>query len=339
MKKKLLFVLQAAITVAVLCWIFRDPNTRAQYAKGFQHIDYTWMGLAILLAGLQFTSGALRWFCLMRVQDLKLSLRRVFGITLMGHFFNLFLPGGTGGDIIRCWYLFQEEPNRKTVGFLTLVMDRILGLLALIAISAVIIALRYEWFTQNPLTAKLLWILMFLLAGGLGSVVASLFVTGFKLQHKLPAKLPGRDMLIELASAYDIYAKRPMAVLNAFLLSIVGHVIYFSVFYLVARAFSAGVSFIDLFSVMPIVGVGSALPLSLSGVGVREKLFEDLLGKLCGIDAGTSILISTFGFMCFVCWALTGAVIFMLYKTSGSGHASLSEMRKDIEKIEHDVTE
>lgn len=339
MKKKLLLVLQAAITIGVLFWIFRDPTTRAQIAEGVQRIDYRWLALAVALAGLQFTSGALRWYCLLHVQDLKLSLKRVFGITLMGHFFNLFLPGGMGGDIIRGWYLFQEAPNRKTVGFLTLVMDRILGLVALIAITAVIIGMRYEWFMQNPLTAKLLWILMFLLAGGLGSVIAGLFVTGFKLQHKLPAKIPGREMIIELASAFDLYSRRPLAMAVTFALSIIGHVVYFTTFFLVACAFNSGVSFLNFFSIMPIVGVGSALPLSLSGVGVREKLFQDLLGNLCGVDSGISILISTFGFLCFVSWALLGAVVFFLYKTSNAKHVSMREMEKDVESVEHHVAD
>lgn len=339
MKKKLLLILQAAITIGVLCWIFGNQKTRDQVSEGLKNIEYTWLVLAVLLAGLQPLAGSLRWYLLMRVQGLNLTLKRAFGITLMGQFFNLFLPGGVGGDILRGWYLFQEEPNRKTVGFLSLVMDRILGLLALIAISAVIIALRYEWFMQHPTTSKLLWILMFLLAGGLGSVVASLFVTGFKLQHKLPAKIPGRAMLIELASAYDLYARRPLAAALAFLLSAISHVVFFSVFYFAGLAFAARVSFLDIFSVMPIVGVGTALPLSLSGVGVREKLFEDLLGNLCGIDSGTAILISTFGFLCTVVWSLGGGIVFLLYKTSSARHVSLSEMEKDIKTVEHNVTD
>lgn len=336
MKKKLLLVLQISITIGILCWIFRDPVKRAQFADGLGKIDYGWLALAIPFLGLQFVFGTIRWFLLLRVQDFQLTLKRVGAITLVGHFFSLFLPGGTGGDILRAWYLFREAPERKTVGLLTIVMDRIIGLLAMIGISAVVIAMRYQWLTQTPGTSKLLGVLIFLLVSSLGMIVTALLITSFKLQHKLPQKMPARERLIELASALDLYARRPGTALAALILSGLGHAVYFTDFYLLTRAFGLNVPFLDVVSVVPVIAVIAALPISFSGVGVRETVSQEMLA-LCHVEPGLAILVSTFSFVCIFSWAVAGGIVFLFYKPSG--HISLREMQEDFKEAEHHVAD
>ena len=40
-------------------------------------------------------------------------------------FYNQFLPGGTGGDIIKSYLLLKETPGKKTGALLAVVFDRI----------------------------------------------------------------------------------------------------------------------------------------------------------------------------------------------------------------------
>ena len=80
------------------------------------------------------------------------------------------------------------------------------------------------------------------------------------------------------------------------------------------EAFSAHVSLVDIFSIMPIVTVVTSLPISVSGIGVREQLFKNLLGDLTGTAAEVAVLISLVGFLSYVCWSLVGAVIWLVSK-------------------------
>ena len=60
------------------------------------------------------------------------AIPRVAGLFLIGMFYNQFLPGGTGGDIIKSYLLLKETPGKKTGALLAVLFDRMIGLVALI---------------------------------------------------------------------------------------------------------------------------------------------------------------------------------------------------------------
>jgi len=57
---------------------------------------------------------------------------------VVGLFFNVFLPGLVGGDVVRFYYIFRLAPRKKLPGSLSIVMDRLLGLLAIVFLSAIV---------------------------------------------------------------------------------------------------------------------------------------------------------------------------------------------------------
>src|SRR3712207_3325931 len=105
MKKILLTILQLTVTAAVLYWVFHDPAKRAKMAEALRAADFRWIGAAILVYLVVEIAAALRWHVLLKVQDIHLSLPRVAGLFTIGFFFNQFLPGGAGGDIVKSYLL------------------------------------------------------------------------------------------------------------------------------------------------------------------------------------------------------------------------------------------
>ena len=106
-------------------------------------------GRASSLTSWSNSRPAVRWWILLKVQGIHLSIARVAGLFLIGMFYNQFLPGGTGGDIMKSYLLLKETPGKATGALLAVVFDRMVGLVALISITGVLIALRYEWLTQT----------------------------------------------------------------------------------------------------------------------------------------------------------------------------------------------
>ena len=121
-------------------------------------------------------------------------------------FYNQFLPGGTGGDIIKTYLLLKETPGKKTGALLAVLFDRLIGLIGLISITGALIALRYDWLTTTPETKQLVWGLLVVLGSAVLALVTSFVITGFKLLDKLPAHFPMRAKLIELSATYHLYA-------------------------------------------------------------------------------------------------------------------------------------
>jgi hypothetical protein len=340
MKKILAGVLQIAVTIAVLVWVFHDPHKRAQMGVALRMADYRWIGAALACYFLVELTAGVRWWILLKVQQIHLSASRVAGLFLIGMFYNQFLPGGTGGDIMKSYLLLKETPGKATGALLAVVFDRMVGLVALISITGVLVALRYNWLTQLPETQLLVRGLLLILASAVLMLVTSFVVSGFHLAHKLPQRFPGRERVIELSAAYHLYAHHWRATLAAFGASIIAHLSTFATFLCVAFAFRAQVGVIDFFAVMPIERTISSLPISFAGVGLREKIFQVMLHGLCGVPEAVAVLIGSMSFLVMVACCAPGGIVYLFYKPSGQArHVKLSQMRMEVAALEHEITE
>src|SRR5213592_1037040 len=257
MKKGVVTALQLAVTIALLIWVFHDPEQRHKMGKALQEADYRWVAAAIAAYVIVEIAAAIRWQILLRVQKIRLNVPRLIGLFLIGMFYNQFLPGGTGGDIIKS-YLLLKETKAKAGALLAVVFDRLIGLVALVTITVALVSLRFDWLWRTPVTVEsgvtprqLLLLLFLLLGASLASLLTSFIVSGFNLFHWLPQRFPGREKLIEIAAAYHLYARHWFATLLAFGASLVAHLATFTTFLCVAYAFRAGVSVIDFFAVLP----------------------------------------------------------------------------------------
>jgi len=340
MKKILVTLFQLSVTIAVLYWVYHDPNRRAQMAEAIRNAEYRWVGMGILAYVVVEISAAFRWHVLLKVQKIHLTLPRLTGLFLIGMFYNQFLPGGTGGDIMKSYYLLKETPDKKAGALLAVVFDRFIGLVALVAITATLIGLRYDFLSQKPETRSLLWLLLIILGASIAFLFSTFIISGFKLFHSLPAHFPGRDKLIEISAAYHLYAHHWRATLVAFVASLVAHLATFATFLCAAYALGAPVPLVDFFAVMPVERTISALPISFAGIGLREKVLQIMLNGLCGVPEAKAILIGSLSFLIILVCCLPGALVYLFYRPSGAvERVRLREMEQEVITLEHELGE
>ncbi len=318
MKKIILVTLQIVVTVSALLWVFHKPETRAGLLRAVHEASVPWLLAALAASVVAPLTASVRWWLLLRVADPAARLGKVVQLVMVGMLFNLMLPGSTGGDAVKFFYTLRgSAPARRARIILSVVMDRLLGLLALILLAAVFLVLRYDWLTHTRETANIVdafAVLLFMAGGG----ISLLFVAvQLRLVDRLPAKMPGRTKFIELASAVQTYTRAWPTTLTGVLLSFVGHLSMFTTFYFVSNALRAGVSLVDMTVIMPIVNTFAALPISMSGAGVRETLIITLMGKLCGVPPGLAATVSIIGFLCTVVFnGLVGGVFYLFFRSS-----------------------
>jgi hypothetical protein len=340
MKKILDTIFQVTVTVGVLYWVYHDPNRRAQMLDALRHAEYRWVFMSMLAYGVVEVAAAFRWHVLLKVQNIHLTVPRLTGLFFIGLFYNQFLPGGTGGDIIKSYYLLKETPDKKAGALLAVVFDRFIGLVALVAVTATLISLRYDFLAQKPDTRNLLWILLTLLSASVAFLAATFVISGFKLFRFFPAHFPGRDKLIEIFAAYHLYAHHWRATLVAFGASIIAHLATFTAFLFAAYALGVRVPLIDFFAIMPVERTISALPISFAGIGLREKVLQIMLNGLCGVAEAKAILIGSLTFVIILVCCLPGAVIYLFYKPTGPAeHVKLSDMETEVVTLEHELGE
>ena len=95
-------------------------------------VDGRALALSLVFMGLTIALGVLRWRMVLRVHGLDLSLGRAAEISLVAHFFNSFLLGSTGGDLLKAYYAARETHHKKTEAVVTVIVDRLLGLFAML---------------------------------------------------------------------------------------------------------------------------------------------------------------------------------------------------------------
>lgn len=337
MKKYLLTAIQLAVTIGLLWWIFRDQEQNAAMLSALKVSHTAWLIPGLAALGIGLLLQAQRWKILLQVQGITISYLRSLRILLVGMFFNLFLLGATGGDIVKIFLIMREAPDKKAGALLSVFIDRVVGVLALAAVSAVVILLRWNDLMAHEVTRYGVATAGVILGGSIGFIAVAWLTGRFDLTRKLPHWLPAREKIIEAAGAFLEYARAGKSVGTAFLISIPAHLLMFSTFWFGAKAFAAGLNLLSIYCVMPIVATVTALPISIGGAGLREGLFIKILGALYGTPESIATLVSLSGFMMTVFWSLVGGLVYILYRSSQHDTTPLSDMEKSVDELEHRV--
>jgi len=336
-KKILITLLQAAVTLLLLWLLFHDPVRRHQMVEALHTANLVWLIPGFLCFGLVLVCGAFRWQLLMRVQGISLGWFRVWKLVMIGMFFNLCLPGGVGGDLIKVFFAMREAPKSKSAVFLSIIVDRIAGMFALIIVSAGVFAWFYKPLMSLPMIRAFLITVGVIFGAFLVLIAIGIVIDKFHLARRLPPKMPGHAAILDTARAFSIYAHDWKAVLGAVLISMPLNAFIFGTAIFAAFAFVGNPGAAAMTSVIPIVNTISSLPISLAGIGVREGLFSVMLHSLYGTPEDLAVLISITGFALGVGWGLIGGIIYLTYRPVGGSSVSFGEMEDEVGAIEQAV--
>jgi uncharacterized protein (TIRG00374 family) len=336
MKKTLLKLLQVAVTVSLLWWVFHDSDKRAQMSEPLQQANWGWLwvGVAVFFGGTILAT--FRWKVLLNVQGIDLGWVRSWQLFMIGMFFNLFMLGSTGGDVVKMFLTMREARNNKAAALLSVFMDRVIGMMALIIISLGFLYFRYDLLSHSPASSALLTTLLWLLAAAAVVIVVMFVGSALGWVHYLPKWTPLRGRLVEVSAACHMYAKGWRQTIWAFLVSFPLFAMFFITFYCAARAFTDKLGLVDVFSVLPMVAVITAIPISVSGIGLRESLFVSLLAPF-GIGAAVATLISVTGFLINTVGSLAGGLVFLFYRSSMNESIHLRHMQKEVDQLEDEI--
>ena len=96
--------------------------------------DWRYLVLALLVMPMTYLLTSYRWHLLLEALDIHIGTPRTFVINMVGAFYNSFMPGSTGGDLLRGYYAAKHTTHR-TRAILSVIVDRVIGLLALIILG------------------------------------------------------------------------------------------------------------------------------------------------------------------------------------------------------------
>lgn len=259
-----------------------------------QPLDWASLLTAFGLCGGATILTFFRWYCLVKAQDFVFSVKDALRLGFIGCLFNFVAPGAVGGDIVKASLLAKEQPTRRTTAIATVLLDRILGLLALFLIGACAAWPQWPTIREQPkLQGTVALLAGGSIAGVLGLIVMLLPISTRLGWWKPLLRLPVVGKMIgELVAGVQLYQTRPGAVLGALGLSLIGHLGTISSFYFSAMAVR-GDTFVPnylahLFFIPAAEFIGVIVPVP-GGVGALEFAVEHFYRNANAAE-GTGVL-------------------------------------------------
>jgi len=123
-------------------------------------------------------------------------------------------------------------------------------------------------------------------------------------------------MIGKMASMHGVFNLLWKRAFASMFVSIGMHAAFFMSFYCGLRAVGGQAPVLDVLTAMPIVDAAASLPLSVSGLGVRERTFEALLSGIAGVPDAVGVAASLAGWLFSLCWGLFGGLLFLRSRTT-----------------------
>ena len=286
MKKIILWLVKIAIAVSVMSWII--IKHKDSFVENLKNFELKYLFLAILLLLFQMAVCGVRWYSLLKVQKIDISLKEVLLLNFKSFFLSLVIPGGMiGGDVAKVAMVSSRMPKgaRLEPNF-SILVDRIIGMIGLFLIAIVVVICSFNFLLRVdlsglkiPSSLNLAGIIIFLLCcfGGIGVSMVIFFhkfFERFKLIKKILNKLDklSHGMVNRCQNALDIYsANWKMLLLWTILTMIFVHLMVFFIAWVLAIGLKIEiVSFIGLLSAIILGSIAGLLPLTPSGLGMRD---------------------------------------------------------------------
>jgi uncharacterized membrane protein YbhN (UPF0104 family) len=203
---------------------------------------------------------------------------------------------------------------RKSAAVFSVLLDRLSGIAALVVTAAIFLSWHYDWLVQSRAVGGLVQFVFVYLGVVLLSLALSFAAARTGFVENSPEWLPFRQRLDQLCRMYWMMLGQWRSSLLAAGLSCLMLWGYFTVFFAALRAFGLELSLGQVFAFMPAVDIITAMPISLGGVGVREKLFTVLLGELAGASGATAVWVSLSGYLATLFWGVVGLLAWPFFK-------------------------
>ncbi len=250
----------------VIVFLFLDADVD-QFWLIFRQLDPVWALGAVALMFVQLMLTALRWSFVNEALGNEITLRTCLRLMFIGQFFNQSLPTSIGGDGVKVGMLCRVEKIPLQMSFLSVVADRVVGLLVLILVACLAwLVFGYLWPIPIPQQATISTILL----AAVCAVATALFVI-FPRIDRMANNWNWRGLAALrtfAATSNRLFLHKPVA-LNILGLSVIVQVLIALSIYCGSRSLQVDLPLAALFLIPLIIFVAS-LPFSFAGWGLRE---------------------------------------------------------------------
>lgn len=280
------FLLKLAVAAALLLWLVKTDRINIDSLGAAIADPLFFVGLAFL--ALSLLLQIVRWRWLLIIQGLRVSPLNVARWTLIGEFFALALPGGAGTELARGYFVLRASPGAKTAALSTVLVDRALGLLALLILGAVA---GLNVMASGQESGRLIeWLSAVAIFGGTAGLIGLVALRWPAFQAALAWITPKRFSK-QVQTVIEAYGGQLRTLSGCLLLSILSQLPLMACFMVAAEMLQIQLSWEMVFLTVPFVIVANTLPFTPAGIGVGEAATALIFADF-GILEGATLMLT-----------------------------------------------
>jgi uncharacterized protein (TIRG00374 family) len=272
-----------------LYFVLRSIDLPA-FMERVRGMNPAWLVLALAAYAVTQSVSVWRWNRLLRAQHIEVEPGKLTESIWVSLFFNNFLPSNIGGDVVR---ITDTAPaaGSKTLATTVILVDRVLGLTALIIVAASG-ALVAQLLGVHVPGARWLWLASAIGAVAVIAVIAMPQLVGHAL---LPVRALKKPWITERAQRLEDAVMRfrnaPVALIGAFGGALVVQITIVAFYLLTAEGLAVPLPIFLGAVLIPVSLVVQMAPVSINGFGVREAVFAFFFRRF-GLPTDAAVALS-----------------------------------------------
>lgn len=254
-----------------------------------------------------------RWHLLLRAFQVEARFRDVMRLGWIGLLFSQVIPGSTGGDLVKGFYIARESPDRRAEAVLSVVLDRIFGLVGLMILAGGALVFNLDTIAGVPALQTLAWAVALALLAVLcvGGVLSweSLWRDS-RLFAWIQNRLPGGRLVHRLATALWALPHKGRVVTGALGVSVLAHGCGICMHWFLGQALlgDGQLELDQLFFLVPVGQLATALPVLPAGAVVGETVYSflfEIIEQPNGADLMVLVRLS------WILWSVVGVFYYL----------------------------
>ena len=317
--KRYSFFLKLVLLCIIFYWIFKSVNIKETISV-LEKTNIIYFCIAFLLSNISNIFLTIKWKRLATPLKIKSNFFELLKLNYISIFYSSFLPGQSSGELIKGLRMTKKESSIQKV-WIPIFIDKVTNLLIVLIIGFIAI-LSDKTFRTN----KTLVFVVSLLTISFSIITIILFSDNTKqftdfLRTKLISVLKFFKLRFDYLETFSLnylesYKKHNLLMFETLIWSILIKLPHVFAFYFLALSLNIHLSVLQCAWLFSIVSLVTIIPISFSGLGIREGTIIVILSKL-GIERFNSLSLSLLIFLTGIMVAIIGG-IFELFSDTKS---------------------
>ena len=270
-KKHWKFIVKLLISIAFVFWIVFKINW-ADVWTYLQKMSWCFVLIYLIVFIVGVIISGYKWKLLAEFKGLNNTLSNFFWFYLSGIFINNFMPSFIGGDTFRA-YESGKQDKKYIEAASAVMMDRITGFVGTTVLIVVFSLINFKNVFHHPtlITLNVLILASFLID------IAMATIKSFSFWNTICEHLPAK--LVSLIDELDEFSKNRKILWRAINWSMIFGLVGVGVAnYVLFLGLDVHIGFLNYLSVIFLISIISALPISINNIGIKEWAYVTFFG-------------------------------------------------------------